>query len=221
MILCCRAHTIAAGTVWVSALPVSIEDWGLFLRNGDYFNDAHWQHARRGADGADALLTRIGYRWPDRHRPVGSLTWHEAQAYAASRGGRLPWLEEWRALRAAFDRLGASDVCGLTAWLPESQRQRFGPGGLEWCGDPYNASAIGPDVRAERPLRRRITGRPACMVPDARHQELGLRVAFEKRVTVCRGDAPGWEWIDAAAPIARAPRWSASGSGQPSCQAGS
>ncbi len=197
MILCCRLDTLSAGTAWVSALPVCLEDWGQFVRSGEYFNDAHWQHPRRRAPGADAILARIGYRWPDRHRPVGSITWHEAQAYSAASGGRLPWLEEWQALRAAFSRLDWMQMRGVKSWLPEAGRESFGSAcDMEWCGDPYNATALGPHVRAERPLRRRITGGPECMVPDAHHERLGLRVAFEKTSAASRSYATGWEWIE-------------------------
>ena len=199
MILSCRIHTQAAGRAWVAALPVSIEEWGLFVRTREYFNDAHWEGGRfAGASGGDAALTAVGFAWVRRHARVGAVTYCEAQAYCTSRGGRLPWLQECRSLDAAFQCLDRGQVDRMAAWLPEDRRTEFWRpvGHPEWCGDWFNATADGPDVRAEGPLRRRITADPWCMVSTSRNPHLGFRVAYPRVLGAYGSDVAGWEWIE-------------------------
>jgi hypothetical protein len=197
--LCCQVRTPRAGTAWVAALPASMEDWGAFVRAGEYFDAAHWEGGRfAGAAGGDAVLARIGYRWPTRHEPVGAVTWSEARAFCASRGGRLPWLHEWRELGSAVARLDAGQIACLARWLPEGRRHQIdgAQSVLEWCGDWYNPAALGPGVRAEGPPRRRITGEPGCMVPASFDPRLGFRVAFESVPAPCSTGVADWELVE-------------------------
>jgi hypothetical protein len=200
MILCRRVETRAAGRAWVSALPVSAHDWASFVRSGAIADAAYWPDGRPRTVSADSILTRIGYRWADRDRPVGAITWDEAHAYCVHAGGRLPWWEEWQALEVAFGRLESGQMGRLAEGLLDAHREIAGDRGCEWCADPYSPHAHGPNVVPEPPLRRSITGPPGRLVPSHHDRRVGFRVAFDVVTSTCGIGVEGWEWVDVASP---------------------
>jgi hypothetical protein len=194
-------RTVAADVAWISALPVTFEQWASFVRSEEFFNDTHWLHAPRPAGEGDTLLARVGYRWRDRHRGVVNVTWDEAQAFSRYSKGRLPWLAEWQAFAAAVDALTRSQTKVLQSWLPADCRGTFGYTRVfEWCGDVYHRTVLGPHARAESPLRRRLSGGPNCMVPSSHHAHLGFRVAFEDTHFPCATRVADWAVIELPSP---------------------
>lgn len=129
------AHARAVDGFRIAAASVTNAEWLGFIEDGGYRRDALWTEAGRrwrDATGADApqhwrAHPDGGWHCPDPAEPlapaapVHGLCAHEADAYAAWAGARLPHEHEWE--RAV--RLGAIDADG---------------GVWEWCGNalfPY------------------------------------------------------------------------------------
>ena len=176
--------------VWVTVAPVTRDEFAtLFVRRGRYADSAGWDElfwARTaGAPGpADQVLQRIGYSWPARRRSVRFVSWFEADLFARSVGGRLPWSTEWAAWS---EELPSRPPPKPGPWkiFTESKPERPPPEGpsrellhelrkyydtkesralngfviepalSEWCGDYYHATLAGPELPPDPYERRR------------------------------------------------------------------
>jgi len=151
----------------ISILPVTLAEFGEFIRNGKYFNQDHW-NGFCSTDNGDAVLRRIGYGLRSSKEAVGNINWFEADAYCRCMGGRLPWLAEQDSLRA---NLMTSSRKGIR------QTPRGKILSREWCGEWYNRNSGRSNVRAsETPPTRVIVGEPHHAVPDYTAPNLGFRL---------------------------------------------
>jgi len=88
--------TITQG-YWIDQYEVTNAAFGAFVADGGYENESLWS-----AEGWDWLINRSGRTGPVENcgdhgpdYPRVCITWYEAEAYAAWRGGRLPTEAEW------------------------------------------------------------------------------------------------------------------------------
>ncbi|OHU62692.1 ergothioneine biosynthesis protein EgtB [Mycobacteroides chelonae] len=138
------AHVVDLPSFRIGTVPVTNAEWSAFIADGGYRREEFWTEAgwtHRCMEDLTApkfwnrggTLTRFGrelQRAPD--EPVQHVTFHEAQAYAAWAGARLPTEAEWE------------KAC---VWDPEvSVRRRF-----PWGEDPpgrdranLGGGALGP-----------------------------------------------------------------------------
>jgi hypothetical protein len=161
----------------ISVTLTTREHFARFVRTGAYRNRAYWNPAYVGLHGpsglpqADSVLRRIEYSWAQRHAPVRSVSWFEAEAFCRSVRGRLPWTGEW------LDAVGEPAPPGSTWTPPDPNTERLVAecyqstdpqwtwGGIvrdhttsEWCADAYHPTMKGPAVRPDRAGRRRVVG---------------------------------------------------------------
>ncbi|MUM19687.1 iron(II)-dependent oxidoreductase EgtB [Mycobacterium sp. CBMA 623] len=120
------AHVVHLKSFRIGRVPVTNGEWSAFIADGGYRREEFWTDggwAHRCAEGLTApmfwneggTLTRFGREveiTPD--EPVQHVTFHEAQAYAAWAGARLPTEVEWE------------KAC---AWDPERAARRRYPWG--------------------------------------------------------------------------------------------
>ena len=202
MILCRKVLIPDTGTAWITVRPADTEAVGEFVRSRKYFDASLWSLGRfDGEAGGDAVLSRIAYRWPDRHLAAAGLSWGEADAFCRSLSGRLPWFREWQALEkelscldiAAFKPHGVNTT--MASWLAGHRPAAQG----EWCADWYNPNGMGPGVYPEAPLRRRTTRPPWCMAPKpSADRGLGFRICFDQPGSVWSTGLDGWELVTPA-----------------------
>ncbi|HEU4811866.1 MAG TPA: ergothioneine biosynthesis protein EgtB [Nocardioides sp.] len=141
------AHTVDLPAFRIARVPVSNADWQRFIEAGGYDEPAWWSprgwaHRRDAglerplfwsADGSRRRFGNVEEVPPD--EPVQHVCFHEAEAYAAWAGGRLPTEQEWE------------KAC---AWDPESGRRRRWPwGDSEWSPALAN---LGGDALRPAPL---------------------------------------------------------------------
>jgi formylglycine-generating enzyme required for sulfatase activity len=91
------ARTVALSGYRVDRTEVSIAEFEQFVASGGYTDTRWWSPEGRAwadahPDGAGAAL-RASTR--DGAHPVVAVTWYEAEAYCASRGGALPSEAQW------------------------------------------------------------------------------------------------------------------------------
>lgn len=124
------AHTVDLPAYRIGRVPVTNAEWWLFIDAGGY-HEPRWWSARGWQHRVDAGLERPLFWSADGSRrrfgsiediapdePVQHVCFHEAQAYAAWAGARLPTEQEWE------------KAC---AWDPELGRRRRWPwGDSEW-----------------------------------------------------------------------------------------
>ncbi len=81
---------------WIDKTEVTNRSFQAFVEAGGYTNQAYWSEAGWAwlkAQSLDQLPRVCQGNLPD--NPVACVTWYEAEAYAAWRGGRLPSEAEW------------------------------------------------------------------------------------------------------------------------------
>ena len=99
----------------IARYPVTVAQFGMFMAGGGYEEPRYWgglqsdgwqwRLAKHPENRGQGLVTRPRYwqqpRWHGENRPVGGVSWYEAQAYCAwlteksGREYRLPAEEEW------------------------------------------------------------------------------------------------------------------------------
>ncbi len=104
------AHTVTVPAFYLDTTPVTNAAYAEFLADGGYddprwWSPAGWDHRQRAAlaaplywrrEGSGWVRTRFGVTEPvPPAEPVMHVCWHEAQAYAAWAGRRLPTEAEW------------------------------------------------------------------------------------------------------------------------------
>ena len=128
------AHTVWVDAFAIARTPVTNAEWAAWLVATGAAPPAFW-----GAPGFD-----------DPEQPVVGLSWHEAAAFAAWAGARLPTEAEWeRAARGGVEGTrypwGDAPVSGTFARPPRVRATPPNPFGLvdlagvchEWCADWY------------------------------------------------------------------------------------
>jgi gamma-glutamyl hercynylcysteine S-oxide synthase len=140
------AHEVDVPTFEIDRLPVTNADFMLFVEGGgyrrrDWWSDEGWAWREAEgielphywtADGEVRAFERTSPLEPD--KPVMHVSWYEADAYARSRGKRLPTEAEWE--KAA-------------SWDEASGEQRL----LPWGHDPPGARLANLDHTAFGPAR--------------------------------------------------------------------
>ena len=124
------AHTVDLPAFRIGRVPVTNAEWQCFIDAGGY-DEPRWWSTHGWAHRVEAGLERPLFWSGDGSRrrfgnvedippgePVQHVCFHEAEAYAAWAGARLPTEQEWE------------KAC---AWDPEQHRRRRWPwGGSEW-----------------------------------------------------------------------------------------
>ncbi|WP_299558913.1 ergothioneine biosynthesis protein EgtB [uncultured Mycolicibacterium sp.] len=120
------AHVVDVPAFRIGRVPVTNAEWQAFIDDGGYdeprwWSAAGWAHRQRAGLRApqfwnpDGTRTRFGHVEPiPPDEPVMHVTYHEAEAYAAWAGARLPTEIEWE------------KAC---AWDPATGRRRRWPWG--------------------------------------------------------------------------------------------
>ena len=82
---------------WIDRTEITNASWAAFVEDGGYTTEAYWS-----ADGwawlqdqAPDSLPRECHTHPEPDYPRACITWYEAEAYAAWRGGSLPTEAQW------------------------------------------------------------------------------------------------------------------------------
>jgi iron(II)-dependent oxidoreductase len=141
------AHTTYTDAYFIDTVPVTYGDYLRFVEAGGYrqqqwWSAAGWRHVQDAGLEAPQFLSRDGDRWWRRRfgvvepvradEPVTHVCFHEAEAYAAWAGKRLPTETEWE--KAA-------------RWDPATGRSRRYPWGDEDPG-PEHANLDQRHLRA-------------------------------------------------------------------------
>jgi len=139
-------HEVDVPAFEIDRLPVTCGDFIDFISEGGYFRREWWSDegwAWRQLEGverphywtADGEMRRFERTLPlDPELPVMHVSWYEAEAYARSRGKRLPTETEWE--KAA-------------SWDEAAGRQRLHP----WGDEPWSERLANLDQTAFGPAR--------------------------------------------------------------------
>jgi iron(II)-dependent oxidoreductase len=135
------SHTVTLPSFWIDVYPVSNGEFADFMAEGGYsrrefWSDAGWKWLQESGAQAPKYWTRNGEGWTTRSmdrigpvdpsHPVSHVCYYEAEAYARSRGKRLPTETEWEA---------------AASWDPETQRRRMYP----WGDQPLSSRLANVD----------------------------------------------------------------------------
>ncbi len=166
------AHKVDVAPFILDETPVTAYQWSLFMAEDGYhrpefWSDAGWQwRATEDAtkpeywiieEGQFAIVSPAGVRAIHPEEPVGSISWHEAKAFARWAGQRLPTEEEWELAAVAGshsrrfpwgDRVPSPELAsyGLADWGPRpAASYPANPNGLqgmagglwEWTSTPF------------------------------------------------------------------------------------
>ena len=161
-------HEVALSSgFWIDQTEVTNAAYQVFVDDGGYQDRALWSGAGwtwlAGRD-ATALPAACVDAMPD--QPRVCITWYEAEAYAAWRGGALPtearwefaargpsssifpWGDEWDATKANMvDSDGLSDVDAYPAGASWVGAVDMAGNAMEWVADWYSAAYYRQEVR--------------------------------------------------------------------------
>jgi iron(II)-dependent oxidoreductase len=128
-------HPVAVAPFRIARAPVTQGEFAAFAAAGGYRREALWRAAGWRWRAAQALEHPTHWRpapgggWQARrfdrweplaeHRPVAQVSWHEAQAYCAWAGRRLPSEAEW-------ELAAATDPAALRLPIPPKRRYPWG-----------------------------------------------------------------------------------------------
>ncbi|HXM40419.1 MAG TPA: SUMF1/EgtB/PvdO family nonheme iron enzyme [Bryobacteraceae bacterium] len=84
----------------IGRYPVTVEEFGRFVEDEGYQNERSW---RAGGYGENTAPENWGEQIQHPNRPVTGVSWHEAMAFCAWAGVRLPSSAEWGRAAAGFD----------------------------------------------------------------------------------------------------------------------
>jgi len=111
------AHEVEVGPYWIDAAPVTVGEYLRFVEQGGYdeprwWSETGWAYRQKAGLEAPLFWRRDGEGWVRRRfgvveslpldQPVVHVSFHEAEAYAAWAGKRLPTEQEWEKA-ARFD----------------------------------------------------------------------------------------------------------------------
>jgi formylglycine-generating enzyme required for sulfatase activity len=88
-------HEVTLAPYWLDKSPVTVREFGEFVTKGGYEERKWWTDA--GWEWRSAIRAPAGFEEQDPEAPVTCVSWFEADAYARSRGGRLPLEHELEA----------------------------------------------------------------------------------------------------------------------------
>ncbi|MBV6362700.1 ergothioneine biosynthesis protein EgtB [Mycobacteroides chelonae] len=160
------AHVVDLPSFRIGTVPVTNAEWSAFIADGGYRREEFWTEAgwtHRCMEDLTApkfwnrggTLTRFGrelQRVPD--EPVQHVTFHEAQAYAAWAGARLPTEAEWEKACVWDPEVNVRRRFPWGEDLPSRDRANLGGGALgpapvgayPASASPYGAEQMLGDV---------------------------------------------------------------------------
>jgi formylglycine-generating enzyme required for sulfatase activity len=173
----------------VDRFPVTVEAFAGFIEKGGYDERAYWSDEgwRWKIDGAIDKPRFWGEpEWAAylvANHPVVGVSFYEAEAYAASRGARLPTEAEWeKAARGTDGRkypwgdAWQADACGMRGVGPRSTvpigvfPRGTSPYGVrdmvgsvwQWCVDPFRGWRAGGEHESDEPATESVPRRTTC-----------------------------------------------------------
>jgi iron(II)-dependent oxidoreductase len=154
------AHTVHVKGFRIGTVPVTNGEWSAFVEDGGYRREGLWTAtgwAYRQEAGLiapkfwnpDGTVTRFGHTLPVHpDEPVQHVGFHEAQAYAAWAGARLPTEVEWEKACAWDPKVGARRRFPWGYAAPDPTRANLGGAALGPApvgAYPSGASAYGAE----------------------------------------------------------------------------
>ena len=161
-------HEVALSSgFWIDTTEVTNKAFAAFVADGGYTTDALWSEAGTAwlAD-QDVAALPIDCVEPLDDNPRVCITWFEAEAYAAWRGGALPTEAQWEfAARGPDSRIfpwgdewdpARANIVGATESMPVGSfpdgaswvgALDMSGNAMEWVADWYSARYYGEEVR--------------------------------------------------------------------------
>lgn len=139
-------HTvcISAG-FWVDRFEVTNESWKQFVADGGFLQPRWWSEEGWRAHEGRRFPYPMLDGWDSARQPRVKVTWYEAEAYAAWRGGRLPTEAQWE-------------------WAARGPASRRYPWGEKFMDGAANMDRL--DLRCTRPGGSYPKGRSWCGADD-------------------------------------------------------